>query len=212
MTERLYFNTDQLNTSTSVISCSPSDNGQFAVVLQATLFHPQGGGQPADVGMIGPANVLHVQQDGEMVVHMTDQAVAAGEIFIEVSAGPRQLHARLHSAGHLLGYCGEQYGWKAVKGHHWPGEARVVFEATATAQAIDIETIAAQAHTLLLRNLPRKIIQDEHQRMISFGDLPATCCGGTHVASLVQIGKIKIVKIKQKKELLSIHYTVEELP
>jgi alanyl-tRNA synthetase len=212
MTERLYFHTDQLDGSASVVSCSPSDNGQFAVVLQATLFHPQGGGQPADVGMIGPARVLHVQQEGGVVIHITDQAVAAGETFIEVSAAPRLLHTRLHSAGHVLGYCGEQYGWKAIKGHHWPGEARVVFEATDTAQVIDVDAIAAQVNALLLENLPRKIIQDENQRMIGFCDLPATSCGGTHVASLAKIGKIKIVKSKQKKEQLSIHYTVEELP
>lgn len=212
MTERLYFNTDQLSTQATVLICTPSSDGQFALVMQATLFHPQGGGQPSDVGLIGSAKVLHVQTLDGTIVHLTDQAVAEGKTFIEVSAKPRQLHARLHSAGHILSYCGEQAGWKAVKGHHWPGEARVVFEATGTAQPIDTEVIAAQANALLLADLPRKTVQDGDQRMISFGDLPATSCGGTHVVSLAQIGKIKVIKAKEKKGQLSLHYTVEELP
>jgi Ser-tRNA(Ala) deacylase AlaX len=35
-----------------VVSASQEESGRRAVVLDATIFHPQGGGQPADTGVI----------------------------------------------------------------------------------------------------------------------------------------------------------------
>ncbi len=44
MTLRLFFHSDDLKANAEVLDCSPRDH-EFAVVLHATLFHPQGGGQ-----------------------------------------------------------------------------------------------------------------------------------------------------------------------
>ena len=68
MTRRLYYDHDQLLTSVEVLSCIPHEQ-QFAVTLNATPFHPQGGGQPSDTGWIGQAAVLRVAQEGEQIVH-----------------------------------------------------------------------------------------------------------------------------------------------
>ncbi|MGF6613632.1 Ser-tRNA(Ala) deacylase AlaX [Pseudomonas sp. YL-218 TE3947] len=45
MTLRLFFHSDELKANVEVLECTPQEN-EFAVVLRATLFHPQGGGQP----------------------------------------------------------------------------------------------------------------------------------------------------------------------
>lgn len=47
MTLRLFFHSDDLKANVEVLDCTPHEN-EFAVVLRATLFHPQGGGQPFD--------------------------------------------------------------------------------------------------------------------------------------------------------------------
>lgn len=47
-----------------MLSCAPAEAGAYAVELDATLFHPQGGGQPSDVGTLGGVAVLQVQQQG----------------------------------------------------------------------------------------------------------------------------------------------------
>ena len=52
MTERLYYTCDDAEGRANVLSCTPEPDGRYAVVLDSTLFHPQGGGQPADVGWI----------------------------------------------------------------------------------------------------------------------------------------------------------------
>jgi alanyl-tRNA synthetase len=210
MTERHYLNSDTLCMETRVIRCAQTGDGNFEVVLSATLFHPQGGGQPADQGTIAGANVLRVTQAGDVVIHVCDRPVAEGDAHLEVLSAPRALHARLHSAGHLISHCGEQSGWRAVKGHHWPGEARVVFEADPGALPIDAEAIEQQANALVAADLRRHLSLDGEKRMIGFGHLPAAGCGGTHVTSSVLVGTIKILKVKEKKGQLWVHYDVDE--
>ena len=127
MTLRLFFHSDELQANVEVMECTPCES-EFAVVLRATLFHPQGGGQPCDTGWIGESQVLRVVQEPERIVHFVDRAVSPGMIRIDVDESRRQLNSRLHSAGHLIGHFAEKQGWVPVKGHHWPNESRITFK------------------------------------------------------------------------------------
>ncbi|WP_186101700.1 alanyl-tRNA editing protein [Burkholderia gladioli] len=212
MTIRRYFDSDALTLSTEVLACEPDEEaGRFRVTLAETLFHPQGGGQPSDTGRIGEARVLRVAADGEAVVHLVDRAVAPGEVEIEVDAGPRALHARLHSAGHLIAYVGATVGWRAVKGHHWPGEARVVFErdsADAELAAIETQALANGVNAMIAAGLPRVLAEREGRRVIAYGEHDFSPCGGTHVAGTGEIGAVLITKVKEKKGQVSVQYEV----
>lgn len=64
MTERRYYYSDELQGQAQVLSCAPAEAGAYAVELDATLFHPQGGGQPSDVGTLDNVAVVRVQQQG----------------------------------------------------------------------------------------------------------------------------------------------------
>jgi Ser-tRNA(Ala) deacylase AlaX len=52
MTERLYYTSEATEGRAKVIRCTEEPDGRYAVELDQTLFHPQGGGQPADRGLI----------------------------------------------------------------------------------------------------------------------------------------------------------------
>jgi len=43
--------------------CLQEDGGRVAVVLDATVFHPQGGGQPADTGVISAGGARFLVED-----------------------------------------------------------------------------------------------------------------------------------------------------
>ncbi|RDU97794.1 alanyl-tRNA editing protein [Trinickia dinghuensis] len=197
---------DSLSMDTSVVRCTQREDGQYDVVLSATLFHPQGGGQLSDRGAIGGMEVVRVAAVENEVVHVCERAVPEGPVRIEVCAASRALHARLHSAGHLIGYCGDELGWHAVKGHHWPGEARVVFESASGARVFDGQEIEAMVNAHVRAGLSRRTVMEGETRKIGFGDLPLHGCGGTHVASSSDIGRIRILKVKEKKGQLSVHY------
>ena len=91
---------------------SPSeDKDSYIVILNRTIFHPQGGGQPADIGtIIGEESgveyvVEDVQNDAEragVIRHIghfrnAEESFTVGErVRISVNEDKRLLHARLH--------------------------------------------------------------------------------------------------------------------
>lgn len=209
MTKRIYYSSDNLTMTTRVVECSPIGDGMYHVILAETLFHPQGGGQLSDKGRIAGVNVEGVLQVGDKVVHITEQDVACGDAFIEVLPEVRTLNARLHSAGHLISGVVEQMGWRATKGHHWPGEGRVVFVPGDNAQPPTAETVEQTVNQLISDDVPRHLAESDGVRSVCFGNLPMHNCGGTHVKSAGMVGRIKILKLKEKKGELSIQYDLE---
>ena len=208
MTQRLFFTDDSLTADVEVIGCTPHEAG-FAVTLNATPFHPQGGGQPSDTGWIGDSEVLKVVQEPDAIVHFVNSAVATGPARATVDAERRQLNARLHSAGHLIGVFGEQSGWLPTKAHHWPGECRVSFTPGQNAQPLEPQAIEQQLEQWVIANLPRITHVDAEQRTIGFGDLPSYPCGGTHVSSLSELNAVSVLSVTQKKGVLSVRYHVD---
>jgi Ser-tRNA(Ala) deacylase AlaX len=207
-TERTYFESDALAMTAEVLACTPEEDGSYRVVLSRTLFHPQGGGQPSDIGAVGQASMLKAISQGDEVIHITDAPVE-GIVDIAVDGTTRSLHTRYHSAGHLVSVAVERVGWLAMKGDHRPGEARVVFERTSDIPAPIASDIEEAVAKQVAAALPRVQRNDNGSRTVTWGDLPAYACGGTHVASTDQIGSVSIVRIKEKKGQLSVHYEIE---
>lgn len=209
MTEKLYYASDALETESQVISCTPQDEDRYCVILSGTLFHPQGGGQPSDRGTINGVNMLQAVQDGDQVLHFTDGPLEPGPARLNVDAGLRALHSRYHSAGHLIGLAGEKYGWLGVKGNHKPGEGRIVFEAVAPLTPLTLDELNTDAAALVQRGDSRVITDAAGKRMVTWGDLKPYACGGTHVQNTLEIGNIRLLKLKEKKGQLSVQYELD---
>ncbi|AZF15285.1 alanyl-tRNA editing protein [Pseudomonas sp. R3-18-08] len=207
MTQRLFFTHDHLTAELEVLSCTPHAE-QFAVVVQSTIFHTQGGGQPFDTGWLGDSQVLRVMQEAEHVVHYVNQPVEPGPITARVDAQRRALHSRLHSAGHLIGNAGERLGWMPIKAHHWPGEGKITFIRGEAAQTMDAEAIQQQVNQWIAADYSRQMWLDEGTREVGFGELPAYACGGTHVQALGEVGQVTILAVSEKKGALSVRYEI----
>ncbi|ATM96111.1 metal-dependent hydrolase related to alanyl-tRNA synthetase [Yersinia frederiksenii] len=208
MTTCLFFENDILATQVNVLSCTP-DGEQFAVILSATIFHPQGGGQPSDTGYIGDNRVVRVVQQQQQLIHYLETPITLGCHDAHVDSERRLLNTRMHSAGHLIGNIGEIYGWLPVKAHHWPGEGRVSFKRAEAPQPIDIDAIQRVLEKFIRQDWPREISVQGDFREVGFGELPAYACGGTHVGSLQVLGKVTVLSISEKKGIMSVNYTVD---
>ena len=208
MTLRLFFHSDDLKANVEVLDCTPQEN-EFAVVLRATLFHPQGGGQPCDTGWIGESLVLRVVQEPDRIIHFVDRPVPLGMTCIRVDEQRRGFNTRMHSAGHLIGHFVQALGWTPIKAHHWPDEGRVQFKPGDDAQEIDAQSVQLGIDQWVEHDLPRLTSLREGAREIGFGELPAYGCGGTHVRSLKDLGTVTIASLSQKKGTLSVHYSVD---
>lgn len=210
MTEALYLASDDLECTGRVLSCRKTQEGLWAVVCDRTVFHPQGGGQPSDIGWINEVVVRKVIHTPEAIVHLCEAALG-GEVSMAVDAKTRRLNSRLHSAGHIIGFVGDEHGWHATKGNHFPGESRVVFEPEnpKAIQLTEAEVLQSEVKALISKKLERRITEIDGLRYLTWGDLRAYPCGGTHVANTEEIGKVTISKIKMKKGQISVSYSLE---
>ena len=103
MTQALYLS-DITQAEVEVLHCDPTEDGRFAIQLAQTPFHPQGGGQPSDLGKINGVDVLHVAMQDDQIIHYANHAITLGLAQAHVDLNRRHYHSRLHSAGHLIGH------------------------------------------------------------------------------------------------------------
>ncbi|KAI9113995.1 hypothetical protein K1719_015246 [Acacia pycnantha] len=125
----------RLQSTATLLSHLKGDDGRNALILDHTIFYPQGGGQPADTGFIRISGsdckfvVQDVRSKDGIVFHYgifenlgqeVEHKVETGrEVTLVVDDNRRKLNSRLHSAGHLLDICLPKIGL----GHLEPGKA-----------------------------------------------------------------------------------------
>ena len=79
MTEKLYYNDPFCKTFTAtILSCTQEKSG-YAVTLDRTAFYPEGGGQPADHGVLGGASVTDTREKDGEILHFCDRPLTPGE-------------------------------------------------------------------------------------------------------------------------------------
>ncbi|VTR22264.1 Uncharacterised protein [Serratia fonticola] len=96
-----------------------------------------------------------------------------------------------------------------MKAHHWPGEGRITFAPGAQATQLQPDYLQQRLTDLIAADLPRRQQEQQGVRQVGFGDLPAYGCGGTHVRSLAELGKVQITAVKMKKGQLIVQYQVD---
>lgn len=86
------------------------------------------------------------------------------------------------------------------------GEGRITFTPGPDAQTVEADFLQAELARLIATDLPCRQQAVEGMRQVGFGELPAYGCGGTHVATLAEVGAIAITGVKMKKGQLIVQY------
>ncbi|MBW7984837.1 hypothetical protein [Enterobacillus tribolii] len=195
-----------------VIASGADEWGQW-IVLRENIFHPQGGGQPADRGWVNgiPVSVRKLGS-GQVALYPAApfSAPAQEKVTSALSADDRIRHAALHTAGHLLNWEMRRYGWMAVRGHHFPGESRVEFSASGS-QAVQPEQLPTEEIEEVIRTRLRNggrvdTWYEGTTRMSQIEGAEPMPCAGTHTDNLNKISTFSIKAIKFKKGTLRISY------
>ena len=211
-TEKLYLWSAAISAEATITALL--DGERKVVRLSRTVFHAQGGGQRADKGTIAGRAVVDVRHaEGDEVDHVVAslEGLAVGAtVQLEVDMDRRHLHARLHSAGHLIADAGTIVAPQLVAkaGHHWPHEARVEFAGSVDDATAFASALASKLDELIAKNLSLAVLGDPSTtRKVRICGAPVAC-GGTHVAALGEIGQITIRRVQQKGGMLRVGYGV----
>ncbi|CAI9832766.1 Alanine--tRNA ligase [Nitrosopumilaceae archaeon] len=219
-TEPLYYGDDPLEFEARVLR---SGGG---VVLDRTAFYPRGGGQEPDHGTIGGARVTDVQKHAGVIIHQVEGDLPAegSTVRCAVDAGRRSAITKNHTSTHVLNAASRgvlgSWVWQhsAFKDHdharldithHSP----LTGEQTRRIEEEANRTVAADL-PVDIRVSPRGEAEREHGfgiyqggvvpvsqvRTVSIRGVDVEACGGTHVRSTGEIGKIRITRTKRVQD------------
>ena len=208
-TRKLYYEDCHLQTfSAQVISCTEIKGG-FAVVLDATAFYPEGGGQACDLGTLDDIKVLNVQEQGNSVMHLCEKPLPAGKtVEGRIDYARRFDLMQQHTGEHIVsGIIHRRFGYHNVGFHVGADVIQIDFDGIIPSEALpEIEWEANQA---VWANLPvncRYPAPEEHPhityrtkrqldwpvRIVKIGDVDSCACCGVHTAYTGEVGIIKI--------------------
>lgn len=159
MTDLLYLpDADDVTSFTATITDVRDDS----IVLDATHFYPEGGGQPADQGTLGwdggQARVIGVKKDHGDVIHVIDEIQgeppASGDAVTgEIDAERRERHRRMHTAQHVLSRVVlDEYGASTAGNQIHADRSRIDFEPAVFDDA-DIAWLEQETNAVLDRDL-----------------------------------------------------------
>jgi alanyl-tRNA synthetase len=193
------------------------------VVLDQTAFYPEGGGQPADHGILKfhetQTEVLDVQKVGNVIVHAVKDPTAkeGNTVTGRIDWNRRISLMRHHTATHVI-----MGAARRILGQHvWQSGAQKEVEASrldiSHYQRLtpeEINKIEALANEAVMQTIPvvtsvKPRMEAERQhgfrlyqggavpgkdvRVVQTGNWEVQACGGTHVKNTGEIGLIKIL-------------------
>ena len=209
-TRKLYYEDCHMaEFSAQVLSCEETEKG-WEVILDATAFYPEGGGQACDLGTLGSAQVLDVRERGEVVVHLCDSPLE-GRVEGRIDYARRFDLMQQHSGEHIVsGIIHAKYGYHNVGFHMGSEVITIDFDGMIPAQ--DLAEIEARANAAVWQNLPLHIWYPSPEELPTVGyrtkralpwpvrivEVPGVdkcACCGVHVAHTGEIGPIKLFSV-----------------
>ena len=199
-----------------MLRCDQTSKG-FAVVLDATAFYPEGGGQACDLGVLGGVKVLDVREQGEEVVHLCDGALEVGaEVTGTIDWARRFDQMQQHTGEHILsGLINAQFGYHNVGFHVGKEFMEVDFSGPMTAE--EVAQLERKANQAIWANLPIRSWYPTPEELPNVGyrtkralpwpvrivEVPGydrcACCG-VHVERTGEVGIIKVLSVTKFHE------------
>jgi alanyl-tRNA synthetase len=212
MTRKLYYEDCHLAAFSAVVTgCEKSEKG-FAVTLDATAFYPEGGGQACDLGTLGSACVLDVQERGEEVIHLCDTPLEPRSRVEGIIDYQRRFHLmQQHTGEHIVsGIIHRRYGYHNVGFHMGANFIEIDFDGVIPAE--DLAEIEREANEALWKNLPVKCWYPGEEelphvfyrtkkalpwpvRIVQVPGYDSCACCGVHVAHTGEVGLVKLFSV-----------------
>ena len=208
-TRKLYYEDCDTREFTAQVTACREENGKFLVTLDATAFYPEGGGQACDLGVLGTAQVLDVQEMDGDIVHFCDKALAVGEAVSGTIDWERRFDLmQQHTGEHIVsGIVHKKFGYHNVGFHMGSELVTIDFDGEISPEAL--QEIEEEANRAVWANLPVNCsVPGEEElphipyrtkralpwpvRIVAVPGTDSCACCGVHVKHTGQIGLIKL--------------------
>ncbi|MBN2227829.1 MAG: hypothetical protein JW763_10755 [candidate division Zixibacteria bacterium] len=213
MTRKLYQDDAYLFVFTAeVLECRARDN-ENEVILDATAFYPESGGQLYDLGSLDNHAVVNVyENDREQIIHLVQDGVfrPGQTVAGKIDQARRLDNMRKHTGQHILSQAFVRAADARTVSSHLSDIECTIELAREDLTPEDFDRVESAANDIVRQNLTvttswydreqlqtmpiRKIPNREGRlRIVRIGDFDYTACGGTHCGHTGEIGLIKII-------------------
>jgi alanyl-tRNA synthetase len=212
-----------------ILEVRPYKSGEaelLAVILDKTIFYPEGGGQSADRGSINGIPLGDVREENGEILHIAGAktALRPGPAELVLDTKRRRDYTVQHSAQHLLSgtilklsgfptvsmHLGETYNTIDVNAPELPQEILTAVE-DAVADAIE------ENHPVVIHLCPPEKVEDfplrkippkgeEVIRVVEIEGNDFSPCCGTHVTATGQIGMLRILGAEKYKGMTRVTF------
>ena len=209
-TRKLYYEDCHLRKFTAtVLECTPAEGG-YRVVLDATAFYPEGGGQAADWGTLDGVNVRDVREKEGKILHFCDGALPVGAaVEGQIDWNRRFDLMQQHTGEHIVsGLLFQKFGYMNTGFHVGADVMEVDFDGPLSPE--DLSAIERRANEAVWADIPLqcRIPDPEELKTVTYRtkrELPwpvrsvqvpgfdSCACCGVHVARTGEVGMIKIL-------------------
>lgn len=216
-TRKLYYEDCHIKEfSARVCACNAADGG-FSVILDATAFYPEGGGQACDLGRLGNVQVLDVQEQGDEIVHLCDGPLEVGCTVTGILDWERRFDLmQQHTGEHILsGLIHKAFGYHNTGFHVGARVMEVDFDGVIPADAL--AKLELQANRALWENmpvlcsipsaeeLPHISYRTKRQlpwpvRLVQIPGYDSCACCGVHTATTGEVGILKIISCTKLRQ------------
>ena len=216
MTEKLYeLDSHQFRFCAHVLACEQAGEG-WVVELDRTGFFPEGGGQAADTGLLGAAEVCDVQERDGKILHYVNQHLAPGtELEGVIDAEQRLRRMQNHSGEHILsGVTHRLYGYDNV-GFHM-GEEGMTIDFSGELDENQLMRIETRANEIVRADLPirawfpsaEELAALDYRskkelagavRLVEIKGVDLCACCAPHLSRTGEVGIIKILSAEKHR-------------
>lgn len=204
----------------TVRRCEAQDDGsdRHGVVLDRTVLHAEGGGQPSDHGRVGDRQVLELRREGDEVVHVLDGPVS-GEVRVRLDWARRHDHMQQHTAQHLLtAVAQDSQGYATTAFHLGPERCDIELNCAdlspacmaeleracneRISQALAVTMMLVEPEDLAELDIHSRGLPTGHTgkvRLVCIEGVDTNTCGGTHVANTAELQAIKLISTERMR-------------
>lgn len=234
---KLEYLTDSYKTKLTAHIISLQKKGNvWELVLDQTIFYPQGGGQPSDKGLIqgqnGKAHVKHIRMQSDNAVHecTIDGTLQIGdEVECSIDWNLRFHNMRVHSAGHIVheAVMSTTSELSPIKGEHGkeayieykgfiPLDKKQSIQYTSNQIVknnliVTTEFVSLEELTKRSSYVPEHLPKHKPLRIVQIQGYQAIPDGGTQVKKTGEVGEIEITKIENLEKSVRVHYQIENV-
>src|SRR5664279_2371787 len=192
---------------------SGEERGRPFVILEDTIFYPEGGGQPFDLGTVNGIPVLEVQKREGEIRHYLGGVLSAGTASLQLDWARRFDHMQQHTGQHLLtAVAQDRFQWATTAFHLGAS----VCDIELTAPSISLremeqleEAVAAEIRARLevtarwvttegyaQESVRSRGLPEGHSgeiRLVQIAGLDLNTCGGTHLRHTGELEALKLL-------------------